>query len=158
MRCCLWTATATEFHLSVGLICIFTNKDKRISNIYIVIECPNDLKTKSYIQWIQCVSFCPHGMEKYITYREVSNISRTKSQHLKILVLSFGCLWRIPWSQMLSREWRCSWSSADRRCSNNIWVIDNFITYWDASYIRGFTAFPNLPCCLTLMAVSFAIV
>ena len=27
------------------------------------------------------------------------------------------CLCRIPWSQMLSREWRCSWSSADRRCS-----------------------------------------
>ena len=45
----------------------------------------------------------------------------------KILVLSCGCLCRIPWSQMLSREWRCSWSSADRRCSNYIWVIDNVI-------------------------------
>ena len=40
---------------------------------------------------------------------------------------------------MLSWEWRCSWSSADRRCSNYIWVIDNFITYYGASYIRGFT-------------------
>ena len=40
---------------------------------------------------------------------------------------------------MLSREWGCSWSSADRRCSNYIWVIDNFITYYGASYIRGFT-------------------
>ena len=40
---------------------------------------------------------------------------------------------------MLSREWRCSWSSADRRCSNYIWVIDNFIAYLGASYIRGFT-------------------
>ena len=56
-----------------------------------------------------------------------------------ILVLSCGCLCRIPWSQMLSREWRCSWSSADRRCSNYIWVIDNFFAYWGASYIRGFT-------------------
>ena len=27
---------------------------------------------------------------------------------------------------MLSREWRCSWSSADRRCSNYIWEINNF--------------------------------
>ena len=43
------------------------------------------------------------------------------------------------WSQMSSREWRCSWSSADRRCSNYIWVIDNFIVYQGASYIRGFT-------------------
>ena len=40
---------------------------------------------------------------------------------------------------MLSREWRCSWSSADRRCSNYIWVIDNFIAHRGASYIRGFT-------------------
>ena len=39
---------------------------------------------------------------------------------------------------MLSREWRCSWSNADRRCSNYIWVIDNFIAYGGASYIRGF--------------------
>ena len=27
---------------------------------------------------------------------------------------------------MLSQEWRCSWSSADRRCSNYTWVINNF--------------------------------
>ena len=40
---------------------------------------------------------------------------------------------------MLSRVWRYSWSSADRRCSNYIWVIDNFIAYLGASYIRCFT-------------------
>ena len=40
---------------------------------------------------------------------------------------------------MSSREWRCSWSSADRRCSNYIWVIDNFIAFQGTSYIRGFT-------------------
>ena len=42
---------------------------------------------------------------------------------------------------MSSREWRCGWSSADRRCSNYIWVIDNFIVYLGASYIRGFTVY-----------------
>ena len=40
---------------------------------------------------------------------------------------------------MLSWEWRCSWSSADRRCSSYIWVINNFIAYLGATYIRGFT-------------------
>ena len=40
---------------------------------------------------------------------------------------------------MLSREWRYCWSSADRRCSNDIWVIDNFIAYQGASYIRDLT-------------------
>ena len=53
------------------------------------------------------------------------------------LVSSWSCLCSIHWSQVLSQEWRCIWSSADRRCSN-IWVI-NFIAYYGASYIRGLT-------------------
>ena len=55
------------------------------------------------------------------------------------LVSSCRCFCPSHWSQVLSREWRCSRSSADRRrCSNNIWVINNFIVYEDVSYIRGF--------------------
>ena len=42
---------------------------------------------------------------------------------------SCSCFRSIHWSQVLSWEWRCSWSSADRRCSNYIWVINNFIAY-----------------------------
>ena len=47
-------------------------------------------------------------------------------------------------SQVLSREWRYSWSSSDRRCSNEIWVINNllptklrliFHVWWWFSYI-----------------------
>ena len=34
-----------------------------------------------------------------------------------------------PASIVLSRKWRCSVSSTDRRCSNYIWVIINFIAY-----------------------------
>ena len=56
-----------------------------------------------------------------------------------ILVLSCICLGPIYWSQVLSREWRCSWSSANRRCSNYIWVINNLIAYYGASYIRDLT-------------------
>ena len=52
------------------------------------------------------------------------------------LISSCSCLCPVQWSQVLSREWRCSWSSADRRCSNYIWLIDNFITYSGATYIR----------------------
>ena len=40
---------------------------------------------------------------------------------------------------LLSQVWRCSWSSAGRRCSNYIWVINSFIAYWGETYIRGFT-------------------
>ena len=68
-----------------------------------------------------------------------------------ILVSSCHCLCSIHWNQVLSREWRCSWSSADRRCSNYIWMIYGFIAYWTAAYIRGFTQcisvlFSSNPC------------
>ena len=51
------------------------------------------------------------------------------------------CLFPIHWSQVIRREWRCSWSSADRRCSNYTWVINNFIAYKGASYVKGFTVY-----------------
>ena len=40
-------------------------------------------------------------------------------------------------ARSLSREWRCSWSSADRQCSNYIWVISNFNADQGVPYIRG---------------------
>ena len=59
-----------------------------------------------------------------------------------ILASSCICLWPIYWSRVLSTEWRCSWSSADRRCSNYIWVINNLIAYKGATYIRDLTVYP----------------
>ena len=56
-----------------------------------------------------------------------------------ILVSSCICLCTISWSRVLSREWRCSWGSADKRCSNYIWVINNLFAYKGASYIRDLT-------------------
>ena len=55
------------------------------------------------------------------------------------LVSSCSCLGPIQGSQVLSREQKCSLRSADRRCSNYIWVIDNFIAYLGAAYIRDLT-------------------
>ena len=46
---------------------------------------------------------------------------------------------------MLSRGWRCSWSSADRRCFNYIWVINRIIAYYSAAHIRGLTVYLLLP-------------
>ena len=55
-----------------------------------------------------------------------------------ILVSHCCCLCSIYLKEVLSWEWRCSCSSADRRCSNYIKVINNLIAYYDASYIRNF--------------------
>ena len=57
-----------------------------------------------------------------------------------MLLVSFcSCLYPIRWSEVLGWEWRCSWSSADRRCSNYIWVINNLIAYQSVSSIRNLT-------------------
>ena len=72
-------------------------------------------------------------------YRQISNISHTKLQNIMFLVSPCSCLFTIYCSQVLSWEWRCSWSSADRRCSNYIWVINNLIAYEGAAYIRDLT-------------------
>ena len=61
-----------------------------------------------------------------------------------LLVSSCSYFYPIRWSQVLSWECWCSWRSTNRRCSNYIWVINNLIAYWSASYIRDLTvgAFP----------------
>ena len=68
-------------------------------------------------------------------------------------VSSCSCL--CPIQVLLSPEWRCSWSSADRLCSNYIWVINNFIAYLGAVYIRGL-AVDAMATRLQQLAVVFA--
>ena len=67
----------------------------------------------------------------------LSNMWHNKSHDFHDSSCSWLCV--MYWSQVLSREWKYSWSSSDRRCSNYIWVINNFIAYKGASYIRGIT-------------------
>ena len=70
-------------------------------------------------------------------YRELSSIGRTKSQNVDVCRLVFQLSNAIYWSKVYSREWSCSWSSTDT--SNYIWVINNFIVYQGAAYVRCFT-------------------
>ena len=72
-----------------------------------------------------------------ISYSKTSNISHTNSQTYMIPVSSCNCLCPIHWNQVLNRERRCGWSSADRQCSNYIWVINKFAAYQGAKYTRG---------------------
>ena len=104
---------------------------------YLGVNIPASIRhNKSEAPWVpQLVAFATYCS----TYRKVSNISRTKSQNLNASVWSCSCLYPIRWSRVLSWEWRCSWSSTDRRCSNYIWVINNLIAYLSAPYIRDLT-------------------
>ena len=69
-------------------------------------------------------------------YHKLSNISYTKSQNWNFLISSCSCLHAIYWSRVLSQERRCSLISLDRRCSNYIWVINDWIINKGATYIR----------------------
>ena len=90
---------------------------------------------------IQCA--CHHNPTSALgislKYRKIFNISRTQSQNLNEFRLVLQLSLPNPLNQVLSRRWRCSWSSADRRCSNYIWLISNFIAYSGGFYIRGLT-------------------
>ena len=57
------------------------------------------------------------------------------------LASSCGCSCPVHRSHVFSWERRCSWSSADRRCSIYIWVINKFIASWGETYIRGLTVY-----------------
>ena len=92
------------------------------------------------------MSFRDFTTWQVLGYCKTSSISHTNSQ--MFLISSYSCLYPIHWSQVLSQVWRCGWSSADRRCSNYIWVINNFIAYYGATYITGFTVItPTLAIC-----------
>ena len=84
------------------------------------------------------------------TYHKISNISCTKSPNLIVPCPVLQLSLPNPVKPGVRREWRCSWSSGDRRCSNYIWVI-NFIAYKGVTYIRGLTVHIigyGLPICL----------
>ena len=72
------------------------------------------------------------------TYRKIFNIRRTKSPNLSDcrLVLQLPLANPLKPVQVLSWEWRCSWS-ANRRCSNSIWMINTFIANSGTSYVNG---------------------
>ena len=63
------------------------------------------------------------------------------AQNRKMFLVSSCNLPNPFWSQVLSQEWRFSWSSANRRCSNCIWLINNFVAYEGAAYIRVLKVF-----------------
>ena len=62
-----------------------------------------------------------------LTYWKTGNISGTKSQKLNVshLVLQLS----LPNPLKPGWEWKCSWGSTDRQCSNYMWVINSAVTY-----------------------------
>ena len=71
-------------------------------------------------------------------YCKIANISHTKTKTEMFFVSACSCLCAIYWRQVLSEEWRCSWSRAHRQCFNYISIINNWIIYWSVPYITDY--------------------
>ena len=100
--------------------------------------------TRPYIKWNSSSSVIMYKNDSDIDNGNIPSKNlqyKTQTPKMsKFLASSCSCLCAIYWSQVLNGEWRCSWSSADRWCSNYIWVINNFIAYWGASNIKDFSS------------------
>ena len=80
--------------------------------------------TSVFIAVNVCFSFHPNPTTN--RYHQTSNISPHQIPNLNVSHLILQVC-QIHWIQVLSWEWRSSWSSADMRRSNYILVINNFI-------------------------------
>ena len=65
----------------------------------------------------------------FLILPKTSSTSRTKSKSLNVSCILVQLFSLNPLKPGVKLRMRCSWSSADRRCSNYIWVINNFIAY-----------------------------
>ena len=126
----LLTKTTTTFNpiswdrffcISISVCSLFSGAHLQTSMICVYVSYASALSRFRYNR------HCTTGNQFDKNYHQISDISRIKSQNLYVLLSSCKCLRPIHWRQVLSRKWRCSWSSTDRRCSIYIWLINKFI-------------------------------
>ena len=91
----------------------------------------------SYTNFVLSLHTRQMHQANYSDYRQISIIRRIKSP-IKCFLSCLAVVFARSIEAKCYRERRCSWSSADRRCSNYIWVTNNFIAHWGATYIKDF--------------------
>ena len=135
-RHCISNGDTTVLHLVsvISLNHFFLRKPCIYMDWVFYMECPtlcyvHECLVKCAVNEIKSLIFIRHYSMIFphitlYTYHQTSSISHTKSNNLN--VSSCSCLCTIYWNQVLSWEWWCSSSSADRQCPNYIWVINKF--------------------------------
>ena len=94
--------------------------------MYMPIRLPYKHRSLRVDMWHGFVHSCVCQMAYHLVSNTVKPLKQVApNPKIQILlVASRGCLCPIHWSQVFSREWRCSRNSAESRCSNYIWVIN----------------------------------
>ena len=106
-----------------------TNHETMFTYFLICICTTNKTMAKCMDRFCRvCYATCSSENTKFTVK---SSITPTKYQNLNYL--SCSCVCSIHWNQVLSRERRCSWSSA----SKYVWEKSDFIAFEGATYIRG---------------------
>ena len=126
---------ALEMVCSLSMLSRHLNSNTNYTTEYHLVSAPSGLKHPPvliYEQW-HLVMFFQHGPIDC----QISKLRCLKSKNLNVSHLILQASLRNLLKPGVSRKWRCSWSSADRRCSNYIRVINNFSAQQGATYIRG---------------------
>ena len=84
----------------------------------------------SSLYWIRALVTIGPGNHLTLVRQPEPMLAYHQLRHVVCDIGYCSCLFPIHWSQVLCREWWCSWSSADRRCCNYIWVMNKFIACW----------------------------
>ena len=131
----MWALMASPLLMSVDLRTIKPSSKALLLNPYVIAINQDSLGRQgvriSKVSLYKTVDNVSHVMRRpwhglaIKKYRKVSNIRRTKSSNLNVSRL----VEKLSLPNPMKPGVKCSCSSADRRCSNYIWVIDNFIVY-----------------------------
>ena len=79
---------------------------------------------------VRYMAVAPYTWYRFTVKPRILDAPNPKTEMILIMLISsWSCRCQIHWSHVFSREWRCSWSSADWRCSNYICVINSFNAY-----------------------------
>ena len=121
-----WISSALSSFLWIHFMAEWVDLAKRFEGFS---NCKHDDFNPSSHELSECITnHClSNALQIVEIYCQTSYISAPNPKTQMFLVSSCSCLCQIHWSQVLSREWRCSWSSTDRGCANYIWGINNFI-------------------------------
>ena len=95
--------------------------------------------------FLWCIT-CPIASYQFISYRQIYLYKTHHIPNFKGFLsrLAFVFAQSIEAMYYVENEDVVGVGSADRRCSNYIWVINNCIAYYGAPYIGGFTV-PRIP-------------
>ena len=135
---------------TVHTLCIVLVRQRPILSNCITITPPWRRRLNTSYTELAILAWEKKEQQNHAPTNLLSKTHNSKNLNVSRLVL----LLSLPNVLKPGREWRCIWISAHRRCSNYMWVINNFIAYQDTTYSEGLKVISYGICCKKISAMS----